>query len=125
LRAVEEQLRRAALKYPEAHEDFPWGERAIKVGGKMFLLMALTDEWLGATVKLHDSSDGALALAFVTPTGYGLGRSGWVSARFTSARQVPVDLLLQWVAESYRAVAPRKLVAKLQASAGRALESGR
>ena len=32
-------LRDFALRYPETHEDFPWGERVIKVKGKVFLFL--------------------------------------------------------------------------------------
>jgi hypothetical protein len=35
--SLEGRLRATALAYPTATEDFPWGERAIKVGGKAFL----------------------------------------------------------------------------------------
>src|ERR1700704_356739 len=39
LLAVEAQLREHAMAKPEATEHFPWGERAIKVNGKVFLFM--------------------------------------------------------------------------------------
>ena len=118
LRDVEKRLRAAALGYPESYEDFPWGDRVVKVRGKIFLFMGLGDQSFGLSVKLPQSSDRALALPFTTPTGYGLGRSGWVSARFTSARQVPADLVRDWIDESYRAVAPRRVVAQLPARSG-------
>ena len=31
-----QRLRELALFYPETHEEFPWGECAIKVRGKSF-----------------------------------------------------------------------------------------
>ncbi len=34
-RSLEGTLRTAALAYPDATEDFSWGERAIKVRGKV------------------------------------------------------------------------------------------
>ena len=57
----------------------------------------------------------ALKLPFVTPTEYGLGRSGWVTARFPRTARVPVELLKVWIDESYRAIAPKRLAALLQA----------
>ena len=36
---VESRLRELALAYPETREDFPWGERVIKVKDKIFLFM--------------------------------------------------------------------------------------
>ena len=54
-------------------------------------------------------------LPFARPTGYGLGKSGWVTADFSEGRAPPVDLLKQWIDESYRSQAPKKLVAQLDA----------
>lgn len=57
--------------------------------------------------------DIALDLPFAEPTGYGLGKSGGVSARFAKVSEVPLDLLKAWIDESYRAIAPKKLVKML------------
>jgi len=101
-------LRALALGYPEAHEDFPWGETVIKVKKKVFLFLG-KGEPFSLSVKLPQSSALALSLPFATPTGYGLGKSGWVTATFEK-RKPPLDLLAAWIDESYRAVAPKKLV---------------
>jgi len=47
------------------------------------------------------------------PTGYGLGKSGWVSLSCKASQLPPLDLLRCWIEESYRAVAPKKLIAEL------------
>jgi CheY-like chemotaxis protein len=52
-------------------------------------------------------------MPFAKPTGYGLGKSGWVSTSFDDGDQDPVPLLLEWIDESYRAVAPKRLVKTL------------
>lgn len=110
----EAALRDFALAYPETHEDFPWGERALKVKGKVFVFMhAPEGGGLSITTKLPESGAAALTLTFASPTGYGLGKSGWISARFTPDDDIPVELLCAWIAESYRAVAPKKLLALL------------
>jgi len=54
---LEADLRAFALKYPETHEDFPWGERAIKVRGKVFLFMRAADDEVSISVKLPHSRD--------------------------------------------------------------------
>ena len=46
--------------------------------------------------------------SFATPAGYGLGKSGWVSAHFEKKDDVPVGLLEQWIDESYAAIAPKR-----------------
>ncbi len=105
-----------ALGLPGAHEDFPWGERVAKVAKKVFVFFGHgEDKVFGLSVKLPQSNEMALHLPFVTPTGYGLGKSGWVSASFTKKDKVPVDMLREWILESYRAVAPKTLVKQLDA----------
>jgi predicted DNA-binding protein (MmcQ/YjbR family) len=108
--AWEETLRIHGLSFPQATEDFPWGHRALKVKGKAFVFMAREGDELSLSVKLPQSQAVALMLPFAEPTGYGLGKSGWVSARFAKAEKPPLDVLKLWIEESYRAVAPRTLV---------------
>lgn len=115
LQSLELELRDYAMSMPEATEDHPWGHRAIKVKGKSFLFLGgdkNTNE-LSLSVKLPSSRDIALDLPFAEPTGYGLGKAGWVSARFAKATDVPVEMLKSWIAESYRAIAPKKLSKEL------------
>jgi predicted DNA-binding protein (MmcQ/YjbR family) len=107
-------LRAFALAYPEAREEFPWGERVVKVRKKVFVFMgALDDGGFGLSVKLPGTGTFALSLPFAEPTGYGLGKSGWVTARFARGEKPPVDMLKEWIDESYRAVAPKKVAAAL------------
>ena len=103
-------LRAYALRYPETREDFPWEEdRVIKVRNKIFLFLGDT----GLGVKLTHSNAAALGRDNVNPMGYGLGRSGWVTIDLRKGRKPPIDLLEVWIDESYRAVAPKPLVARL------------
>jgi predicted DNA-binding protein (MmcQ/YjbR family) len=112
-------LREFALRYPEASEDFPWGERVAKVRDKVFVFLGRDDEDLGITVKLPTSGLMALSLPFASPTGYGLGKSGWVTARFGPKDKPPVELLQRWIDESYRAVAPKALLGALTSATAR------
>jgi predicted DNA-binding protein (MmcQ/YjbR family) len=109
-----QSLRLFALRYPEAKEDFPWGDRTVKVRGKIFVFLGQGDASLNLTVKLPKSAEAALGLPFTSPTRYRLGRSGWVSARFPEGREVPLDMFRDWIDESYRAVAPAALVRSLR-----------
>jgi predicted DNA-binding protein (MmcQ/YjbR family) len=113
----EASLREVALSYPETREDFPWGHRAVKVRGKAFVFMSKDEPGLSLSVKLPASAEGALQFPFCEPTHYGLGRSGWVTATFGPKDRPPLDVLRSWIDESYRAVAPRKLVAALPPAA--------
>jgi predicted DNA-binding protein (MmcQ/YjbR family) len=116
--ALEKALRKHALSFPEAYEEFPWGERAFKVRKKVFVFLGADREALSMSVKLPESSEMALELPFAQPTGYGLGKSGWVTVRFSEGEKAPMFVLEGWIAESYRAVAPKALAQA--ASAARA-----
>jgi predicted DNA-binding protein (MmcQ/YjbR family) len=108
----EMNLRRLALSLPEAYEEFPWGHRALKVKGKAFAFMSHENGLLGLSVKLPHSGRIALIHPFAAPTGYGLGKSSWVTARFRENDEIPLELLKAWIEESYQAIAPKKILAK-------------
>ena len=112
---LEAAMRDCALGYPHSEEAFPWGERAIKVKGKAFLFMRLGDEELSFSVKLPRTGIQALAMPFAKPTEYGLGKHGWVTVRLTKATKALTEQCLMWIDESFRAVAPKRVVASLDA----------
>ena len=103
-----------ALGLPGAFSDMPWeGDIVAKVGKKIFVFFGSGDPPTIA-VKLPESADHALSVPGAQPTGYGLGRHGWVTVPVSDA-DTPVDVLLDWVEESYRTIAPKKLVNELDA----------
>jgi predicted DNA-binding protein (MmcQ/YjbR family) len=105
-----DHLRTTALAYPEATEDHPWGETAIKVKGKVFIFLHTQNDEVGFSVKLPLSKDLALTFPGAEPTGYGLGKSGWVSVRIKPGDDIPIEHFEAWLDESYRTVAPKKLL---------------
>ncbi len=111
-------LRAFAFSLPQAWEDHPWGESVAKVGKKVFVFFGSIDGDgpFGFSVKLPTSNDEALSMPFTVPTGYGLARGNWVTVR--PPEDVPIDLLLGWIEESYRTVAPNALAAQLEAHSG-------
>jgi len=86
------------------------GEPTFRVRGKSFVFS--NREASGLSVKLpKEEAEAVVATdAAVGPTGYGLGRHGWVSvslpARPSAARWREVE---EWVRTSYTLVAPKKL----------------
>ena len=103
------RLRAMALALPEASEDFPWGERAIKVRGKAFLFLRSDKSGASFSVKLPASAADALELPFAEPTHYGLGKYGWVTFTMRADEELPFTTFTGWLEESYRAVAPKTL----------------
>ena len=101
-----------ALKLPGAYKDSPWGETVVKVNKKVFVFLGTGEGAGGRSVKLPVSNAQALMIPGAEPTGYGLGKAGWVTVRFGRGAP-PLGILTDWVEESYRTVAPKKLAAKL------------
>ena len=113
--AVWRELLDFALSLPDAWEDHPWGEPVAKVGRKVFLFAgAGTGNARRISVKLAESHEQALDFPGAIPTAYGLGRAGWVTVPLASA---PAGVLRDLVEESFRIVAPKRTVARLDASA--------
>ena len=111
-------LRAFGLAYPGAHTKSPWpGHLDLAVNNKTFAYLSIEGEPFSISCKLPHSVASALLLPFTTPTAYGLGKSGWVTARFDKGETPPVALFKEWIDESYRAQAPKKLVAALETAA--------
>jgi predicted DNA-binding protein (MmcQ/YjbR family) len=107
------EVRAFALSLPEAFEDHPWGEDVVKVRGKVFVFLGTgTSKTPRMSVKLDESHGHALSIDGAEETGYGLGKAGWVTVPLR-AKGVNAALLCDWVEESYRIVAPKRLVAQL------------
>ena len=116
---LERDLRKVALSFPDVREDHPWDHSAFKVKGKTFLFLGVDAEGLGMSVKLDVSHASALAKPFAQPTAYGLGKHGWVSARFAPGAKAPLDLLRRWIEESFYVIAPVSVLEKLEPASGR------
>ena len=114
--AIVEELRAWGLTLPGAHRKAPWPEHDdLAVKDKTFAYLPARGGPFSLSVKLPYTGYEALQLPFAEPTGYGLGKSGWVS--FTPAEEeIPgLDQLKSWIEESYRAQAPKTLVKALDA----------
>ena len=122
--AFVEELHAFGLTLPEAWPDTPWGDRVVKVGKKIFLFVSGPDsERAVTTVKLPESRDHALSYPEAFPTRYGLGKHGWVTLFVDAVPDEEREVLLDFVEESYRAVATKTLVKRLDAEIASQLES--
>ena len=111
---VLEKLRAFGMKYPGVHFKSPWpGHKDLAVKDKTFCYLSVEGEPFSISCKLPQSHEAALLLPFTKPTGYGLGKSGWVSASFPDGKLPAIDLFKEWIDESYRAQAPKTLVKQI------------
>jgi predicted DNA-binding protein (MmcQ/YjbR family) len=113
---AERQLRAFAGSFPETREEFPWGESAFKVRGKVFLFLYASGEGLKLSTKLPRSNEAARTMPFAEETGYGLGRSGWITSSFGPKEKPPMHVLKAWIEESFQAIAPKSLAAERAAT---------
>ena len=119
------RLRKLCLALPDAHEVEAWGEPTFRVRNKLFAMFASSGNHHGAGrpavwCKAAPGNQGLMVRAspsrfFVPPY---VGPSGWIG--------VWLDRSPDWsevgalVEDSYRLVAPKRLLARLTESAPRA-----
>ena len=112
--AILNALRAFGLGLPGAHSKSPWPEHDdLAVNDKTFAYLPSGGGAFTLSCKLPYTGYDALKLPFASPTAYGLGKSGWVSFAPADSEIPSLDQLKEWVEESYRAQAPRRLVKAL------------
>ena len=112
--AILAELRAFGLSYPGAHSKAPWPEHDdLAVNDKTFAYLPVAGQPFSLSVKLPYTGEVALDLPYAKPTAYGLGKSGWVSFAPSEGEMPSLDQLKDWIDESYRAQAPKKLVKEL------------
>lgn len=104
-------------RYPGAHQKSPWpGHLDLAVNDRTFAYLSAPGDPPSLSLKLPFSRSLALALPGAQPTAYGLGKSGWVSMSFRGQPLPPLAQLEAWLDESYRAQAPKRLLAQFETS---------
>lgn len=106
-------LRALASKLPQVEEGTSCAKAAFKAGKKSFLFVGEADGTCEVMVKLAGSLKEAEHLAAKEPECYKVGVHGWVTCTFAPGRKLPKGLFERWVEESFRLVAPKRLVALL------------
>jgi predicted DNA-binding protein (MmcQ/YjbR family) len=110
MRLLEEIV--AGLPETERVDVESWdGEPTFRVRGKVFVFAA--PDATSISVKLPREEAQALAATdpAVTPTGYGLGRHGWVTVNLDDVRGASMEELVR---TSYTMVAPKRLAKQVE-----------
>ena len=110
-----------ALSFPGAYAEHPWGQTVIKVRKKVFLFVngaIAPEDGVSLSVKLPHAGSDLLEMPFAEPMGYGMGKHGWVTLILLRDDLIDLEALEAWIVESYRAVAPKRMVAALDAAGG-------
>ena len=64
----------------------------------------------GLVRQLNTELEASHALPLAKTTEYGLGKHGWVPVRLTKVTKALTDQCMMWIDESFRAVAPKKVL---------------
>ena len=113
------RLERIVARLPQAErvDVAEWGDHpTIRVNGKDFVFSDQDAHHL--TVKLPKEEAAAVVATDpgADPSGYGLGRHGWVSVRVPpTADEERWRVVEEWVRTSYTLVAPKKLARLVEA----------
>jgi predicted DNA-binding protein (MmcQ/YjbR family) len=114
--AILRELRAFGLAYPGAHSKAPWPDHDdLAVNDKTFAYLPVAGQPVSLSVKLPYTGEAALDRPYAKPTAYGLGKSGWVSFKPSESELPSLEQLRDWIDESYRAQAPKRLVKELDA----------
>ncbi len=107
---ISEELRTVAMDFPETSEGTSCVNRAFRVGKKAFFYLGEKPDHIRLMVKLGPSLDAAEAM---NDERVSVGKHGWTTIRMPNDELLDLEQLTDWVSESYRALAPKKLVAQL------------
>ena len=108
-----ERLERIVARLPEAErvDIAEWGDHpTFRVRGKNFVFSDQAATSLSLKLPKEEAAAVVATDPAVEPSGYGLGRHGWISfAVDVAAGDDRWQQLEEWVRTSYTLVAPRKL----------------
>ncbi len=108
------QLRVRALELPGVAEGESCVKRAFKARTKGFLYLGEKDESYNVMLKIGDSLAAAQSFCAESPDNRSIGKTNWMTLEF-GADEVPPAELSVWIEESFRLLAPKKLVTELEA----------
>lgn len=107
-------LRARALTLPGVDEGDSCVKRAFKARTKGFLYLGETEDTYNVMLKIGESLDAARAFCAENPEQRSIGDTSWLTLHFAGDEDPPAQLS-DWIEESYRTLAPRKLIAELEA----------
>ena len=92
-----------ASAYPDTNTGESCNQYSFSVGKRKFLFVGPGAKGVGlkAMFKLKDSMPEALKLSKEEPKRFEVGKTGWVTARFSDEHPIPAELFDAWLQESY------------------------
>jgi len=106
------RLEKIVAKLPEAErvDIEAWGgEPTFRVRNKNFIFTDRPVSRMSVKLPVEEAAAVVATDEDAQPTGYGLGRHGWVSVAVGDADDARWELVEEWVRTSYTLVAPKSL----------------
>ena len=110
--AISEKIRSHALTFPQTVEGSSCVNRAFKAGGKNFAFLGEKDDECRLRLKLDASISDLEQRAVSDPERWQVGKGGWVLVKFPPSDAPKIADLRRWITESFRLLAPKKIVAE-------------
>lgn len=110
---ISEVIRQMALALPDADEGTSCVNRAFSAGGKNFAFLGEKDNECRLRLKLEGALEDVTARAEEDPDTYQVGTHGWTLVVFEPDSPPVEEDLATWVTESFRLLAPKHSLAKL------------
>lgn len=103
-------IREKAVSYPEVAKGTSCTQSSFKAGSGTFLFIGPGPKGKGfkAMFKLKESMPDAKARAKAEPARFEVGKTGWVTARFTAEEPLPRAIWERWLDESYAITTEKK-----------------
>ncbi len=112
---VSQKIRAHAMTFPETIEGSSCVNRAFKAGGKNFVFLGEKPDECNIRLKLDASVPEIAAKAKDDPDRWQVGKGGWTLLKFSPDDPPPIADIERWITESFHLLAPKKVVAKLNA----------
>jgi len=115
------RLEQMVARLPEAErvDIEAWGgEPTFRVRGKNFVFTDQAATHLSVKLPKDEAAAVVATDPGATPTGYGLGRHGWVSIQVGKASSARWREIEEWIRTSYTMVAPKTLAKRVLAADG-------
>ena len=98
-----EPIRERAAAFPDVADGTSCNQNSFKVGKASFLFIGPGRKGVGykAMFRLKKSLPQAKKLAAKDPDRFEVGKTGYVTARFTAEKPLPKSIWEKWLRESY------------------------
>lgn len=113
---LSQAIRLMVLGFPETVEGSSCVNRAFAAGGKNFAFLGEKENECSLRIKVDSSRSEFEELGANDPDRWQIGKAGWAMLRFAPDAPPSEPDLCRWITESFRLLAPKRLVNEFDAA---------